>query len=411
MLVYLSDAVFATCPVFAPARPLRHLMQMTEQLNSRCVTLGWCKTQSGWHLSAETSKFYTAYLALLEVASCQLCLSGCLGGVLAYGVQRLPRLNLGAVGSMICFRLPAEPDRMYYRSIMDTKEIWTPRVLEMGNQWPQYCIIQFHVYPDSVLQEAQDEDRRVPEASGIHLPEEDPSIRSPISFRSATSSAQSPSHVSSASAAASRDDQAAVADDGFWEEWDQEIADDCLAASDVSPCVEDWEQVFAYGRPPDPCYDFGEEEPTFGCEYWDARLRSIPHPEAFDFLSGKAYRELVERAMSESTSWQDEPAELVMPCGLAYLSGLLDEGAAWEIGDRAVFAVDKHGARSCVIERSAAQSNQDVTAEEIRKNPELVKSAVLAELKRWVDNVSFRRQKRTEAHNTLDARYVLAWKR
>ena len=55
--------------------------------------------------------------------------------------------------------------------------------------------------------------------------------------------------------------------------------------------------------------------------------------------------------------------------------------------------------------------NQPVTDDDLRKYPEAVKAAVLAELVRWCDNTAFQRKLRKDAHNILASRYVLTWKR
>ena len=89
--------------------------------------------------------------------------------------------------------------------------------------------------------------------------------------------------------------------------------------------------------------------------------------------------------------WQ-HPAELQMPMYVAYLSNLIPADSTWEEGDVLVFSIDKLGVKRMVIETNKVQNNMAVSDDEIRNNPDMVKSAVLAEIKRWIDNSSFRRQ-------------------
>ena len=104
-------------------------------------------------------------------------------------------------------------------------------------------------------------------------------------------------------------------------------------------------------------------------------------------------------------------AELQLPIDLAYVSGLIDNLSSYDPGDVAVFMIDRHGAKSTVIERSSAQSNLAVSDQELKENTKLATEAIQAELQRWVDNGSFRRQSRQYARNIITSRCVFTWKR
>lgn len=39
------------------------------RINGRCVALGKIRTQNGWQMTAETSKFYASYLAMVYIAT------------------------------------------------------------------------------------------------------------------------------------------------------------------------------------------------------------------------------------------------------------------------------------------------------------------------------------------------------
>ena len=106
-----------------------------------------------------------------------------------------------------------------------------------------------------------------------------------------------------------------------------------------------------------------------------------------------------------------EDAEIVMPAWFANINGLLTRDTQWQYDDWAVFVVDRMGIKRTLIETNKTQSNLQVTDEDMRKHPEQVKAAILAELKRWVENDSFKRQPRSQAKNLLTSRYVMTWKR
>ena len=107
----------------------------------------------------------------------------------------------------------------------------------------------------------------------------------------------------------------------------------------------------------------------------------------------------------------ETPAEVSLPAWWAYLSDLLPDDVHWAWTDYAVLRVDKQLAKSAVIESSELQSNAAVTEQELRDHPELVRIAVIAEIKRRLDNDALRRQPRSQAVNILTSRYVFTWKR
>ena len=106
-----------------------------------------------------------------------------------------------------------------------------------------------------------------------------------------------------------------------------------------------------------------------------------------------------------------QESELQMPAWFADLNGLLDSGQHYAPDDLYVLAVDRAGIKRSLIETNKTQSNMTVSDDEMRQHPEMVKAAILAELRRWVDNGSFKRQPRREAKNLLTSRYVMTWKR
>ena len=59
-----------------------------------------------------------------------------------------------------------------------------------------------------------------------------------------------------------------------------------------------------------------------------------------------------------------------------------------------------------VVETNKVQSNMAVSDAGTKANPEMVKAAVPAELTRWIDDESFRRQPTRQAINEVTSRYV-----
>ena len=108
-----------------------------------------------------------------------------------------------------------------------------------------------------------------------------------------------------------------------------------------------------------------------------------------------------------------QESELQMPAWFADVNGFdmpKDSNGQlipYELDDWYALAVDRAGIKRSLIETNKTQSNLTVTDDEMRENPEMVKAAILAELRRWVDNSSFRRQPRREAQNLLTSRYVM----
>ena len=68
-------------------------------------------------------------------------------------------------------------------------------------------------------------------------------------------------------------------------------------------------------------------------------------------------------------------------------------------------------AKRLIINTNKTQNNMQCTSDEIKNNTDLVKAAVLAEILRWVNNDSIKRQPRRNAVNLLTSRYVFTWKR
>ena len=62
---YLYNMAYNT--VCAP-RALKHLMDQTEMLHNRAMTLGMVETARGWMLSSETKRYQDTFKALLYVA-------------------------------------------------------------------------------------------------------------------------------------------------------------------------------------------------------------------------------------------------------------------------------------------------------------------------------------------------------
>ena len=134
------------------------------------------------------------------------------------------------------------------------------------------------------------------------------------------------------------------------------------------------------------------------------------------FLSSSEYRKQVDKKLKTiadgcingdrtmiadnqfPTDLNAEPnymTELELPVGMAYLSGLLPEDTTWQPGDVCVLLIDRATIKSAVIESSNSQSNVNVSEEDMRKYPDLVKAAVIAEIGRWIENGSWNRKSRS----------------
>ena len=86
--------------------------------------------------------------------------------------------------------------------------------------------------------------------------------------------------------------------------------------------------------------------------------------------------------MAKATAEEDTWASLIVPPGVAYLSGYLPEGQRWEADDMAVIYFSKDEIKKCCIEKNSTQSNLSLSDADMRKHIKEVRSAIIAELKR-----------------------------
>ena len=100
--------------------------------------------------------------------------------------------------------------------------------------------------------------------------------------------------------------------------------------------------------------------------------------------------------------WHDD-LELEVPYWFARINAWdvqprLD-GSPYDDDDQVIYTVDRAGIKRQLIETNKTQNNMSVSDEDLRRHPTQVKAAILAELKRWVENDSFRRCLRKDAQN------------
>ena len=79
------------------------VVNFTNALRRKSVTIGWMQTGAGWQLTADAINHSLVLHALLDVAQNLLKISNCLAGVCAQGVSRLAALSEGATGSVLVF--------------------------------------------------------------------------------------------------------------------------------------------------------------------------------------------------------------------------------------------------------------------------------------------------------------------
>ena len=422
-LVWLTEALFRPTSTDAPTGSLQYLLDAAEQITSgSTLTVGYIKTAAGsWQFSNDTNKHKHLYYALLDVAANHLHLQGCLGGVLLHGRPTLSALPSEATGSLVLYWQSNHRDQMITRSFEDQREIKIQRDLETGEQWHKMYVIQFVMYSKAVVEAVRREEPDVPQlggagAQGSTTPA---SVRTPITVSDSPpeSAGEGQSDVQDEPG----DDLSDISSEVFWQEWLAEMASDTQSIADPSEANEhDWDVVQGLTTPPDPTYYL--QPAVIGYEYlqWqvDRRPRSVckqPEDSTHQQKLNREIQTLSSKLHEDDTDLMTailgEDAEIVMPAWFANINGLLTRDIQWQSDDWAVFVVDRMGIKRTLIETNKTQSNLQVTDEDMRKHPEQVKAAILAELKRWVENDSFKRQPRSQAKNLLTSRYVMTWKR
>ena len=436
-LVWLTEAVYSTMLDGLPTNALSYLLDFVESLHGRSVLLGWMRPDStqGWRLSTDTAKHRDVYHALLHVATNHLHLDGCIAGRCVHGVQRLPKLSPGALGSVLMYWYIDNRDDLCYAQFAHDDAVDISKDLEQARTWHKLFAVQFHLYDAACVERVREEDHGTPQLGGLsrsHLtPSPSPIVRTPITVTdSPPHSVGQPPSTPDGNNGDYDDAQSDISDEVFWQDWLAECSstdpsmaqslasEESTAQSSASP--HDWSGLLSLSSAPDPTYYLTPT--TLGYEYLHAYTQQ-PSRTATTSPQANTHQRQLDRDLLSMQSklheddhdlhdliWQ-QPAELMMPMGMAYLSGLVPANSTWEDGDALVLTIDKLGVKRMVIETNKVQSNMAVSDAEIKANPEMVKSAVLAELKRWIENESFRRQPIARASNILTSRYVLTWKR
>ena len=366
------------------------LMRAAENMVGRSMTLGWTRQHKdgNWHLSTETHKHQAAFYALLEVARRYLQISNCWAGTLARGVQRLPSCSKSATSSLVIYWNIDERDDLHSAQFDHSEEIIVSQDLVTGKYLPNIALVQFFLFDMSDDRKAS---VRYPFEEIDHMPESG-DLRTGLN-QSATPEVLSPISLGSGSdVELERDGPDQTRDEDFWAQWLEEMK--TYSHSPAEPQIQDpWFGFYERREPPET-----ELQPF---EEWQESVSNC-------CLTTSSADIVTEYPLDTLCTAH---AEMEMPVSMAYLSGLVPAECHWTSEDRAVLLIDKNHIKQVVIERNTAQSNQPVTQDEMKKNPEIFKKAITAELQRWVENASFKRQLRKDAENILSSRYVVTWKR
>ena len=298
--------------------------------------------------------------------------------------------------------------------------------LERGG-WQHIRLIQWHLYRSEIVEAARDDDPSVTQLGSQLGGDLDYDQADTITIEEGSSIQ---------SIGGDHDDAMGDYDDPlFWSAWKAEIEEAEASGNLPEGELEDitmWTSVTSMTEPPDAQYSLD----AFSCrgmQYVHAVSEVLNAQLGDDFTPSispdthTVQKQLldVQQTVVQSTfplerlqQWQDEEnmAEFQVPVWLAAASGY---GAACEYQFQypdddsavAVFQVDKAGVKKMIIETSKAQSNANVSDDELKSlDPAVVVAAVLAELERWVQNAAVRRQKRHLARNLVTSRYVFTWK-
>ena len=134
-LVWLTEAVYSASVDGLPTGALVYLLDFVEHIRGSYVTLGWLQQGTAWQLTAATRKHRDAFHALLHVATNHLYLVGCVAGVCAHGIQKLPPLPSCAIGSVIMCWYADDRDGMFYARFDDNRGIQLDRDTDQSRTW------------------------------------------------------------------------------------------------------------------------------------------------------------------------------------------------------------------------------------------------------------------------------------
>ena len=279
-LVWLTEATYNTHVDGLPTGALAYLLDFVECIRGSSITLGWLLQGSPprWQFTNAARKHRDAYHALLHVASNHLHLTGCIAGVCSHGVQRLPPLSSGAVGSVIMHWYSDDRDGMVYSQFDDTNAVSIERDLDQPRNWHRLYSVQFHLYDKAHIEQLREEDSATPQLGG-HSQDNNPQPPSPI-VRTPITVTDSPPSSLGQPASSHNDDgdgdgndddnQTDISDEVFWQEWlaecRSELAEDSRtqrsachpdqssSRAERSAYIHDWSCLHALSVPPDPTY-------------------------------------------------------------------------------------------------------------------------------------------------------------
>ena len=121
-------------------------------------------TNSGWQLSAEATKNPLLLNAILDVALNFLYREGCLGGLCAHGVQKLPPLSTGALGSITIYWNASDITDYHYFHDDDALMV---NMDALTKDWRNTFLIQFAFYDTSTTAMARMDEPTVPQLGGV----------------------------------------------------------------------------------------------------------------------------------------------------------------------------------------------------------------------------------------------------
>ena len=175
-------------------------------------------------------------------------LKGCLGGVLAHGVQKLPKLHANASGSFVVYWNENKTDEVSYYQSNDSSEMKVDRDLGVQS-WNRTRCVQFHLYQRPLFEQIRDDEPSDLRAEGT-LAEEAPNDieeRTPITLSPEPSVGQVPSGGNTEDGGNSD-----VDNDTFWSDGMIAMRSEKNSSDIAFSHFEDqWNQIFMLDAPPD----------------------------------------------------------------------------------------------------------------------------------------------------------------